>query len=543
MARVFSAATALAVVLSAQGALAAEWWVDQAAPAGGDGSAGKPFQTLNGVKTVLKTGDTVWVKGGTYNETVDFWHVPTGGGGRTYVRAAPGETPIIDGGGTSKFVIQAGETPDMTFEGLTLKNGSTGFSFYQADGGQVIGCTTESTGGAVSFYFASKGLVRGSKLEGSVAGKESDGTVLEDNEIYGSGAEGITLHADSKNCRYSRNVVHDNTSVNIYLDSISDTIVDSNLVYTTVGSTKPAVGIMLADEAYPNVTAPVLANITLTNNVLIGNESGIRFWDGNFKGQSALKNVLIANNTVIDSKTSSIKWDAGPHSGTTVRNNVFASKTGSGLMLQANSTDGVALDHNLWFLPGVASPFLWGNTSYDHAGWTNATGHGAGDFAADPSFAGAWSLPAENLKLATGSPAIDTGTTVSEVTHDFTGAPRPFGAGYDLGAFEHGSTAPDGGLGGSGGAGGTGVGGSSGAAGSAPGGGGSGASAGSGAQAGSGAAAGSGASTSNDDGGCGCRTARASSSAEAVGLLLLGLMGLRRRARSTRPTVERACRR
>ncbi|MCK5797824.1 MAG: hypothetical protein KAI47_11600 [Deltaproteobacteria bacterium] len=49
--------------------------------------------------------------------------------------------------------------------------------------------------GSVAFYFASHGHVQGSKLEGSLSGKNSDGTVVEDNEIYGSGADGITLHA------------------------------------------------------------------------------------------------------------------------------------------------------------------------------------------------------------------------------------------------------------------------------------------------------------------------------------------------------------
>jgi MYXO-CTERM domain-containing protein len=397
----------------------------------------------------------------------------------------------------------------------------------------VIECKTEATGGAVSFYFASKGLVSASKLEGSVSGKASDGTVIEYSEIFGSGAEGITLHADSKNCVYRGNVVHDNTSVNIYLDSISHTLVDSNLVYTSAGNTNPAVGIMLADEAYPNVTAPVLTDITIINNVLVDNESGIRFWDGNFKGQSALENVLIANNTVIGSKTSSIKWDAGPHSGTTVQNNVFASQTGSGLLLQANSLTGVSLDHNLWFLPGVSEPFLWGSTVYSHAAWDSATGQGAGDVTADPAFVGAWTLPAENLKLAPTSPAVDSGATTAAVTHDFVGAPRPFGSGYDIGAFEYGATAPDGGVGGAPGTGG---------AGGAAGGGaaaGAGASAGSGAVAGTGASSGTGATASggasgsgSDGGGCGCRAAAAPRATPWLLALALALLfGVRRSGR------------
>lgn len=499
--RTVGVAAALVLVLSSAHARAADVWVDQAAAAGGNGSQAKPFQTLNAAKAALETGDTMWIKSGTYKETVDFWQLPAGTGGRTLIRAAPGASPVIDGGGASGFVLQAGQTPDMTFEGLTVKNGATGIEFYKADGGQVIDCTTQGTGGSVAFYFASHGLVSGSKLEGSVSGKASDGTVIENNEIYGSGAEGITLHADSKNCRYSHNIVHDNTSVNIYLDSISHSVVDSNLVYMSPGTTKTTVGIMLADEAYPNVTAPVLSNITITNNVVIHNESGIRFWDGDFPGQSALKNVVIANNTVVDNKTTAIKWDAGPHQNTFVENNIFAGQSGQeALLLQANSTTGITLDHNLWNLPGVQKPYLWANTTYSHSGWASATGQGTGDVAGDPKFAGAWDLPASNLELSAGSPAIDKGKTLSSVTHDYNGASRPAGAAYDIGAFEYGATVPAGGAGGSTGSGGaTGIGGSSagGAAGQS--------SSSGGATAGGAAGASTNPASSGNKGGCGCR--------------------------------------
>ena len=447
MRRVLGGTTLAALLLAAEPTPAAEWWVNQAAAPGGDGSQEQPLQTLNEVRAVLQTGDTVWVQDGTYGETVDFWHVPEGTGGRTTVRAAPGHHPIIDGGGVSGFVIQAGETPQMTFRGLTVRNGDTAFSFYYADGGEVVDCTTEAVGGAISFYHASHGYVSGSTLEGSVSGKESDGTVIEDNEIYGSGAEGITLHADSRNCRYSRNVVHDNTSVNIYLDSISYTLVESNLVYMSDPSSETTVGIMLADESYENVTAPVLTDITIINNVVINNESGIRFWDGHFAGQSALRNVVIANNTVVNNRTSAIKWDAGPHENAIVENNVFAAQSGVGLLLlQANSTTGVSLDHNLWYLPEVEAPFLWDTTTYDHAEWVNATGHGDGDVTSEPAFVGAWELPVENLQLQASSPAVDSGTVVAEVTEDFNGGARPAGSGYDLGAFEFGAE-PAGGRG------------------------------------------------------------------------------------------------
>ena len=51
----------------------------------------------------------------------------------------------------------------------------------------------------------------------------------------------------------------------------------------------------------------------------------------------------------------------------------------------------------------------------------------------DPKFVNA---AAFDFRLQSGSPAIDTGRTVSAVTSDFDGTPRPQGAAYNIGAFE-----------------------------------------------------------------------------------------------------------
>jgi MYXO-CTERM domain-containing protein len=433
----------LIVGMIGSSAQAASWYVDQAAAAGGDGSQAKPFRTIAAAKGGLKTGDTIWISNGVYAETVDFWHVAAGTAGRTTVRAVAGHAPIIDGGGTSNFVIQAGETHSMTFQGLTVRNATgTAFNFYKANDGQVIDCKTENVGAGISFYFANKGYVANSDIYGGINGKETDGTVLVGNKIHHSKAEGITLHADSKNCKYLSNIVYDNVSVNIYIDSASYMTVDGNLIYMTGTPASELAGIQLADESYPNVTSPKLTDITITNNIILNTYHGIVFWKGHFPGQSALKNVTIANNTIVNSKANGIVWDAGPHGGSSVRNNIFANQSGGVYLLLAKSTTGVAVDHNLWYAPGMSTPFNWGGGSaYDHAGWiAAAAGQGAGDVLGDPKLVGAWTSTAANFKLAAGSPAIDKGVAIAGLNHDFDNKLRPVGTAFDLGAFEFGST-------------------------------------------------------------------------------------------------------
>jgi len=425
-------------------AFATQWTVDVSAAPGGNGSPQKPFNTLNQVLPVLATGDTVLVHTGTYNETVNFWQVQQGSGSRTTIKAAPGASPIIDGGGSATFVLQAGETAQMTFEGLTVRNATgVGIMFHKASGGQVVSCTTQNVGVGVNFYYSNSGEVTGSDLFGGVAGKASDGITVKSCKIHDGKVNGLYLHADSKNCSYVGNVVHNNTPNNIYIDTASNMTVDRNLIYFS--GTPPAehAGIMMGDEVYPNVTSPRLDNITITNNVMINNRYGILFWQGDYPGQSGMKNVRIANNTVINSVETALVWDPGPHSAV-VQNNIFADdgKGNASMLVMAKSTTGVTLDHNLWDIPWVPNFVHWGGSPMTHYAWKQASGQGANDVLGDPKLAGPWTQPAANAKLQSGSPAIDKGAALAFVTHDFDGTTRPVGAGHDIGAFETGGTPP-----------------------------------------------------------------------------------------------------
>jgi hypothetical protein len=435
-------------------ALAADWYVDASAAAGGNGSMATPFQTINAALAGLSRGDTVWIASGTYDETVDIENLPGSSGARTTFSALPGATPVIDGTSGSAaagFVLQSG-VPDVTFTGLTIQNaqgGALGIQFYMADGGQVIACTTKNMpSNAVTFYYSSQGQVSGCTLQGNVSGRQTTGTVVEDNEIYGATAEGVGLYDGSTACTVAHNVIHDNYSVNLYLDSISHSTFDGNLIYESASNDLE--GIEISDEYYPDLPAPVNSYNTIINNVIVGNNEGIVFW---FSGlwptmalndQSGLRYDVISNNTVVNNG-GSLKWDASPaHVGTTIENNIFVAASGASpaYLLQANSAGGISLDHNLWYAPSLSQAFLWVGDQVDHAGFVSASMQGAADVLADPLFAGTWAAPpATNLELTASSPAIDAGVTLSSVPDDYLGASRP-SSGYDLGAFQYGAMPP-----------------------------------------------------------------------------------------------------
>lgn len=119
------------------------WHVDAGAPAGGDGSASSPFQTLGEAFTTAISGDEITVAAGTYtgaaNRELDF------GGRSLCVRAPSGTaTTVVDAQGLGRvFRLSGGEGPGTRIEGFTLRNGV----------GSAAG--TNFGGGAISAYQAS----------------------------------------------------------------------------------------------------------------------------------------------------------------------------------------------------------------------------------------------------------------------------------------------------------------------------------------------------------------------------------------------------
>ncbi len=309
---------------------------------------------------------------------------------------------------------------------------------------------------AVTFYYANQGTVMNSTCQGNIAGRKTTGTVVENNEVYGATAEGVGLYDGSTDCTVAHNVIHDNYSVNLYLDSISHSTFDGNVIYETDPS-NDLEGIEISDEGhYADLPAPVNSYNTIINNVVVGHHLGIVFWYSGewstqaLNDQSGLRYDVIANNTLVNNK-GSLKWDASPaHVGTTIQNNVLVAAAGTNplYLLQAKSASGITIDHNLWWSPDLDQPLLWLNDQTDHAGFVAASSQGAGDVLANPLFAGTWTVPpASNLALTTSSPAIGAGVTLGAVTDDILGALRP-STGVDLGAFQYGALAPaDGGVG------------------------------------------------------------------------------------------------
>jgi len=130
--------------------------------------------------------------------------------------------------------------------------------------------------------------------------------------------------------------------------------------------------------------------------------------------------VEIYNNTMYDcgSRRGSAAGGIGAGVNTRLRNNIMY-QIGSEVYLESEYGDSmISGSNNLWY--GVG----------------NGPSQTTGNINANPQFVSVGS----NFQLSASSPAINMGTTISTLTMDMNGNYRPQGSGYEIGAYEYGSS-------------------------------------------------------------------------------------------------------
>ncbi len=406
----------------------------------------RPGTSISHAEGALAPGAVLCLHGGIYHEKVTL---RAGGTAQkpVFVRAAPGETPVIDGSGVTVhhndglFNIDAGANY-LVVDGLTIQHSASrglvndasnvtvqrSKILFSADAGIMTtnwsgpatndvyvaneiaynvasnDCKTptdpcHNSGGwesATNFYAA------GSNLYGPV--------VFRGNNIHDNDGEGMVLGDGDQ---VIGNVVHDNYGFNIYLDGTEHALIDSNVVYERETSYLPysgnesyrllARGIGLADES----GAGRNAYNTIRNNFILGTREGIEFWNTGARG-TGMRGDAIDNNTIVNTWEPGIDLQAGAHSGTMVRDNIVVPRSGT-------PTDGLNA-------PGIT---LQANI------FTNRGGPNDPRLPAEA----APSVDPKHAMPPAGSIAIDHGVSTSAKL-DYFGVGRPAGKAYDIGASE-----------------------------------------------------------------------------------------------------------
>jgi hypothetical protein len=228
--------------------LAATFYV---APNGNDNNRGteaKPFHTITHGVSVLKAGDELLVRGGTYREAVRVVDTHGTAAAPIRIRAYPNERPIIDGAGTTAnglviFTLSSW----IRFDGFEVRNGpKSGILLYDVQEIKVRGNDVHDHFRfgihVVSDSRKKRGTTRNVVIESNkvhhnvlqnangrarqwmqgIGTFRAESVEIIDNDVYENFGEGIDAVVSDR-VTIARNTVWDNFSANIYLDNATNT--------------------------------------------------------------------------------------------------------------------------------------------------------------------------------------------------------------------------------------------------------------------------------------------------------------------------------
>ena len=386
---------------------------------GGNGSPARPWKTLQRAARQVRPGDTVVVRPGEYAGFALGWDEPQGGTRARPItfRAEPGAV-ITRRCAKAPDGIYLGKSSYVVIQGFKITNAAgsiyrAGISSVQNRGvvlrdNNIDGCGRWGifTSHSEDVRIENNVTSRSRKEHGIYVSNSADRPVVRGNTTWGNRLCGIHLNGD----------VHQGGD-----GIISGAVIENNLVYDN------------GKRGGSGINADGVQDSVFRNNLLYNNDaSGISLYRDDGGGPS--KNNVVVNNTVVVSPRG--RWALniqGGSTGTTVYNNILLSlkRTSGAIRIAPDCLAGFTSDYN-----AVTGRFTEDSLpQFTLAAWQARRRQDRHSFVATPEQLFA-DPRARNYRLAAGSPAIDTGTSLQAPPTDRLGRPRPQGKACDLGAHE-----------------------------------------------------------------------------------------------------------
>ena len=388
-------------------------------------NASTPWRTITKAANTLVAGDTVQVRAGTYAEKVAPAHSGSATAGHITFMAYPGETVVMDATGIFSSAVPAWDGAFNISDKSYIK--IIGFQIPVSDG---FGVFIQNS----NHIEVRKNIISHTQFSGVFA-KESSYITVDGNDI---GFANISMNQESISMvsvtqfSIGNNIVHDGHKEGIDAKNASAYgKIFNNEVYGIA-----RIGIYIEGFGSDQTDIDVYGNIVRDGNPAASGagEDGIRV--GNEYGARE-SNIRIFNNIVYNARKNGISIDGWTHDGSgavftnisiynnTSYGNGFSGNGGSGIRIDAaNNVTGLVVRNNI--AVGNKSDGITGIPS----GQTQSNNFVSGD----PKFV---DVANHTFHLKAGSPVIDTGFTILGLTTDFSGAARPHGAGFDIGALEY----------------------------------------------------------------------------------------------------------
>jgi parallel beta-helix repeat protein len=355
-------------------------------------STSSPKLTIKSGLSCLKAGDNLSIRKGTYNEVINTQSqsVPTGTSWSNPVTIAAYSGEIVtlkpsSGlaihiiGNSSKYLI----FDRLVIDAVNLSSSAVSFNGnFKSDAGHIRLTNCEIKNAGDNGIIMTKGSNFNEILKCNI---HHNGN----NTDAGHLPIGHGIYVESSNNRIEGCELHHMTGFGIHVyngysgQRASDNVVKNNLVYSNSRNDPFASGILIGSGD----------NNMAYNNVVYSQPVGIMV------GYNSSTNSKVYNNTVYNNSIDGIQIRSSSSSATITNNSAYDNGTNI-----HNYSNGTTFTNNLTTDPS----------------FTNAS---AGDFT-----------------LRSGSAAINAGITLSQVSDDFRGIPRPQGGRFDIGAYEYSTT-------------------------------------------------------------------------------------------------------
>jgi hypothetical protein len=379
----------------------------------GDGSLLKPWASIIYAATQVQAGDTVLINPGTYQGGIYVDSSGTPSAPITF--RANGPSVIIEKSGGVRDAFYIENADYIVVEGLTIQHATrAGMRLSYANHMTIRNCTFANNGtwGLFTDF--------------------SDYTLVEDSESYGAVEQhGIYISNSSDYPTIRRNRLHHNNACGLHMNGdismggdgiISYGLVEGNIIYENGAGGGSGINM-------DGVTHTMVRNNLLYNN----HASGISLYK--IDGGSGSHDNQVYNNTIL--VASDGRWAINIPGAEDTNNQLY-----NNILYNAHSWHG-SISIASPTLPGFASDFNVvmnrlssddGDSSMSLTAW-QALGYDAHSIIATP--AQLFVNPAAaDYHLKAGSPAVDHGVTLTQVTQDLEGNQRPAGAAFDIGAYE-----------------------------------------------------------------------------------------------------------
>ena len=372
------------------------------------GTQTQPFRTITRGIDALSSGKTLVIRGGTYAESINtsINDVPSGSSwsAATTIKASAGETVVLrPASGTFVLLVSGYAHSYIVFDGLVFDAASTDNAVSKLTDGanhiRIANCEIRNSA-------RSHGLLI-TNGNGSTGYNEVINTNIHDNgnSWVGPISPPHGIYVGTPNNLFDNCNIHHNNNgygVHAYGDNPDSNIIRNSSIHHNQD------GILLDGS-----------NNLVFNNLLYAHGIDIRVSDGS--GDAAVGN-LIYNNTCYESGAAIHVGASVPGvyaSNTMIRNNIcYASFDGEQQIQVFMDASNTVIENNLTRMVILN---LGSGTAMSANVRTN------------PMFINA---AANDFHLQSGSPAVNTGRTVTEVLKDKDGITRPSSGAYDIGAYE-----------------------------------------------------------------------------------------------------------